>query len=206
MSSVRSRRASLLVALLLLGPALLGARAECVLSGSCASEPNPDDAALGAWKYCLTVNWNTGGQQGLSHHDLLLNLAECPCVCDEFSFAARDTAGTSNGEDGAGAPCSVPYFAEFLCDGDPSIEIDEPLVKFSPLDGDCQPTHVGGGVFCFYTDWPPVNATAPNQLLALKAGQIVCFGELSGALPACTCPPTPARGRSWGEVKSLFID
>ena len=49
-------------------------RADCALAGECAAIANPDDPALGDWKYRLHLTWDTGTEVGVDHFDLLLNL------------------------------------------------------------------------------------------------------------------------------------
>jgi len=179
-------------------------QAQCFLSGHCVAEPNPDDPGLGEWRYCVTLSWDTGTQHAVSHLDLLLALEGCECVCEEFSFGVPDTAGSSTGVLPTGAPCTVCYYAEFECYGDPSIGVAEPLVKFDPYDDDCGPDATGSGTFCFYTDWPPIPVELPNGLLALKAAGDTCFGELTGELPECICGGTPTQDGTWGKIKAWF--
>lgn len=177
---------------------------ECVISGTVTAEPNPDDPSLGLWRYCLEANWQIDPPHDLSHLDIMLALGECECICEEFPFAALDSAGTSSGVDSAGADCTVYYYAEFLCDGDPSIDVFEPLVKFEPYEGDCEPEPIGSGIFCFYTDWAPIEVSLPNDLLVVKGGQVVCFGEVTGFLPECDCGSSPSNQDTWGTIKARF--
>lgn len=160
---------------------------------------------LGEYEYCLTVTWDTGSH-GLSHWNVILGLANCPCICEDFSFAAEDTAGSSNGESDLRLPdgCTVHYMAEFLCSGDPSIGNDEPLVKFEYIEGDCEPGPSGTGTFCFYSDWPPEAVPTPNALLIVKYAGYTCTGELTGDLPVCTCGPVSTESSTWGSIKELF--
>ncbi len=174
------------------------------LVGECSAVANPDHPALGAWKYCVEVSWNTG-RHGLSHLDLLLGLEACPCVCEEFPFAAQDPAGVSTGEGGQGEVCLVFYQAEWSCAGDPSLGIGLPLIKLEPVaQGECEPGPVGEATFCFYSNWPPVAVAAPNELLALKAGPNMVTGELSGVLPDCACGMAPVSSCTWGAIKAQF--
>ncbi|MCK4303091.1 MAG: hypothetical protein KAY24_02505 [Candidatus Eisenbacteria sp.] len=194
---------ALVACLLLAGssPAL----AQCVLSGESVAEPNPDDPSLGAWKYTITVEWDTGTQYGLSHLDLLLALEACPNVCEEFPFAVQDTAGYGSGIDHYEEPCTLYYAGEFECNGDPSIGVAVPLVKFEPLPGaSCEPDAFGAATFSFYTDWGPIPVSQPNALLALKAGPLACFGELTGELPECDGSATDVERITWGQIKSRF--
>lgn len=50
-------------------------------------------------------------------------------------------------------PCTVYWDRAFLCDGienDPDLR--QPMLRFSPLDGLCQPGADGTGLFVFYRD------------------------------------------------------
>jgi hypothetical protein len=178
---------------------------DCNLAGICTAIPNPDDPELGAWKYCLEVAWDTGSDHTLSYIDVLLGLEACPCVCDEFPFAAQDPAGDSNGVEGRSI-CVVSYRAVWSCLGDPSLGIEVPLVRYNPIEQwDCVPGATGEGTFCFYSDWAPVAVTIPNELLVMRAGDDMCTGELTGVLPGCNCGPAPTSEVSWGQIKEQFI-
>jgi hypothetical protein len=180
------------------------ANAECILSGTGTGIPNPDDPALGAWKYCVDISWDTGVPYALSHADVILLLEDCMCVCEDFPFGSADTAGTSTGVANGGDSCTVYYSAEFNCYGDPSIpDLDVPIVKFEPYESDCEPAPLGTGSYCYYSDWPPAEITEPESLLALKAGQTFCYGDLTGVLPGCQCN-VRMRAVAWGTVKVLF--
>ena len=189
-------------------PAWAGAPAtppeECVLFGESAAIPNPDDPSLGAWTYCFTIQWFTSTLQPPDHLNVVLNLGDCPCVCELFPFAAADPAGSSSGVDPNGLPCTALYHAGFECAGDPSMGIEEPLVQFVPYGGGCVPRPTGPGTFCFYSDWPPIPVPVDNLLISIKAGDEECYGELLGVLPECTCPPTPVESRTWGGIKRFF--
>jgi hypothetical protein len=178
---------------------------DCSLTGTCTAVPNPDDPVLGAWKCCVEVIWDTGSNHALSHIDVLLGLEACDCVCEEFPFAAQNPAGTSIGEEGRSIGCSVYYRAEWLCHGDPSLDIAAPLVKFEPIEqGSCHTTSTGEGLFCFHSDWPPVEVATPNELLARKAANDTCTGQLAGMVPDCSCGYAPVAGCTWGEIKARF--
>ncbi len=169
----------------------------CPLSGVSVAELS-EDPALGKWKYTVDVIWDTGTQHGLSHLDVLLGLKDCPCACD-IPGSTLDQAGFSTGEGG----CTVYYYGEFEC-SDPSIpNLKEAMVKFEPVEDECEPGRVGVGTFVFYSDWPPVTPVGMPKLLAIKASGDVCLGDLSGVLPDCRCS-SPAEFKTWGVVKVLF--
>ncbi len=159
---------------------------------------------LGEWEYTLTVEWDTGVPQALSHLTLDLGLINCACVCELEPFDFDSPAGSSDGEDG-GVPCTVLYDGFFVCDGDPSIPGSEgPVIKFEPFNGDCEPGPTGSGQFVYYSDWPPGEVVTPNQIIVLiKYGGESCEGVLTGVLPICTCP-TSTRSASWGDIKRRF--
>lgn len=177
--------------------------AQCTVSGTSDAEP-ADMPELGLWKYSITVSWDTGSPYGLSHLDVILGLGLCPCVCDGFSFATRDTTGFSTGTTD-GDTCTMYYRAAFYCDGDPSVPtVEEPLVKFEPFENGCEPGSMGTGTFWFYSDWAPVAVASPDSMLVIKFDMLPpCFGDLVGELPRCTAP-SAARSESWGRVKILF--
>jgi hypothetical protein len=171
------------------------------------------------YKYCIDVDWNAGNH-GLSHLDVILGLAECVWVCDGFCFAAHNPAGSSTSppEDLVVEDCidrDLPrevtedicvtyYTAEFSCDGDPSVQgVVDPLVKFEPIEGECEPEAQGVGTYCFYTNWPPIPVYTPNNYLVVKAGQDVCFGEVAGVLPGCSFP-SATESESWGMLRHRF--
>ncbi|MBD3236939.1 MAG: hypothetical protein GF330_09565 [Candidatus Eisenbacteria bacterium] len=177
---------------------------DCEVYGDVTAVPNPDDPALGTWKYCLEASWHIDPPFELSEIYLVLGLAGCECVCEEFPFAAQDSAGYSTGIDGQWNPCTVYYGAEFLCEGDPAVEIDEPLVRFTPLGVDCWPEVSGTGVFCFYSDWAPIPVPEENAYVVTRATDVVCTGEVTGVLPECDCGTSPAQEDSWGAIKARF--
>ena len=168
------------------------------LTGTSAATATPGHP-LGEWHYCITVSWGPLSH-GLSHWDMILDLSGCVCACNEFPFAAEDTAGTSDGED----DCTVYYLTEYQCD-DPSLDgVEGPLVKFEPIDDSCEPDKSGSGTFCFYSDWPPVNITTPNGLGLIKFATLSCNGEITGQLPGCSCGSTSIEQTGWGKIKSIF--
>jgi hypothetical protein len=181
-------------------------KAECYLAGESVAEPNPDDPDLGDWRYTVTMEWDTGTQHAVSHLDLLLALEACPDVCEAFPFAVLDTVGSGPGIDQNEESCTVYYQAEFNCIGDPSIGIEDPLIKFEPISGGyCEPDVYGTVTFRFYTDWSPTPVSQPNDLLVLKAAQGICRGELSGSLPECMGSQTSTHSATWGQVKSCYL-
>ncbi|MCK4547534.1 MAG: hypothetical protein KAW17_08855 [Candidatus Eisenbacteria sp.] len=222
MSPEKTESRSAIVFLLMLVLAIVMPQpvmAQCQISGTSVVLPT-DNPEMGLWKYCIDVTWNSGSH-GLSHLDVVLGLAECTWICDGFCFGVHNPAGSSTSPeedvlpemmDGVDPPrgdsesdaCVVYYVAEFLCGGDPSVPgVAEPLVKYEPIDGECEPGKLGVGTYCFYTDWPPAQVYVPNSMLIVKAGQTVCFGELTGYLPTCSFPST-TESESWGMLRYRF--
>ncbi len=179
------------------------AAGDCMISGSIAAELNLAQPELGAWKYTLTVAWDTGTPFALSHFNMLLGSGET-CECADFAAALTwvDPTGSSDGDpDG----CVVPYDTFLECRGDPSIGDDTIMLKFEPWESEqCEPGTTGQGSFDFYSDYPPAPIAEPNLFLVDKHGQLVCYGMLQGVFPGLPCDPTPGDEPSWGEVKSLF--
>ncbi len=168
------------------------------MSGTSIATATPGHP-LGEWEYCITIDWGSLSH-ALSHWNIILDLSNCICACDEFPFAAADTAGTSDGE----GDCIVYYEASFHCD-DPSIDgVEGPLVKFDVIDNGCEPDKSGTGTFCFYSDWPPVNISTPNQLGLIKFATLNCTGEITGQLPGCSCGSTSTELDAWGKIKAIF--
>jgi hypothetical protein len=176
------------------------ASAECMINGNISVEDS--NSPLGAYMYTLDITWDMGSQHGLSHLDLVVDMAGGTCSCEDFaSYISFDTiSGTSDGEDG----CTVEYYSELACNGDPSIDLDGILFKFEPIEGDCEPGPTGSGSFVFYSDLPgvPVN----DQILALadKAAQEYCSGTLTGVFPGMACDPVANEDLSLDSIKGLY--
>jgi hypothetical protein len=206
MNRVFHASASLIVLLLIVAPAALG---QCVIEGTSVAELNTEYPELGEWKYTITVTWDTGSMHALSHLDVMFGWADHNCVCEDFyqAFAFSDTAGVSTGVLMDDTECTVYYYGEVLCEGDPSIPgSDEPLIKWEPFEpeGDCEPGPTGEGTFWFYTDWDPVPAEIPNEFLVEKDDLNYCYGELTGDIPLIGCDEVPAARSSWGGVKASY--
>jgi hypothetical protein len=177
--------------------------AACVVEGHIEAEMI-DDSMLPDYMYTLTVTWDMDSPHGLSHLDLIVDMAGGTCSCSDFHEAIYFDAisGTSDGE----YDCTVEYLAEIECNGDPSIPgVDGILFKFEPIETEgCEPGPTGTGTFVFYSDLAPVPVA--EELLALvdKAGQESCSGSLTGVFPGLACDPVPTVERSMDGLKSLF--
>ena len=115
-----------------------------------------------------------------------------------------DPAGFAMGDP---HPCVFTFYAEFLCEGDPSIDVPGRMLKFEPYeDGSCEPSTSGIATFAFYSDLPPAPIAADNLFLVDKFAGFVCYGELTGQWPAFPCDPVEATGKSWGATKRQYED
>lgn len=162
-----------------------------------------DPAHVGQYKYTITVTWDVGTHDP-SHLDLLIGLNDCACVCDPRLFKFDSPAGTSSGVNGGGS-CTVPYYGEYVCKGDPSIKdtTTGPAIKFNPDETLCSTNETGTGTFIFYSPLPPGPSQVQPNAIAIKHGTDTCYGPLVGPLPVCDCS-VPAANASWGMVKDIY--
>ena len=171
--------------------------AVCVVGTVEVTQPN-DPGFEGLYKYCVTATWAVE-QFGLSHIDFFLELENCECACEEGVILFPTPAGSSDGEP---APCVVEYDGEYLCMGDPTVpeDMNGPAVKYNALEGDdgCEPGIAGTGTWCFYSPFPP--APPSTHTSAIKHGQEVCYGVVTGSLPMCDCS-TPTHHSTFGRLK-----
>ena len=176
----------------------------------CASASMTVTAALsndpgfeGLYKYTVTGSWDVT-QFGLSHIDFFLALENLECVCDPAVVKFPTPAGTSNGTLD-GSPCTVNYTGKYNCMGDPTVpkELRAPTVKFDAPDEGCKAGVTGTGTWVFYSPFPPAPYSVYPDGLAIKHGQGVCTGDLTGQMPQGDCS-TPAESRSWGNVKAIY--
>ncbi len=155
------------------------------------------------WCYTLAVNWDNEPSRGLSHLNLSLGAGT---ICSEADIAADVlwdvTAGVViNSTFTREIPCQAHYEAN----GDPSLDITEPLLKFEPSPGSIRgPGPVGWGRLVFYSNKPPAAITTPNTFLSQKFGTYSSFGQVTGVFPALPCDPVGAEESAWGEVKALY--
>lgn len=161
-----------------------------------------DTGFEGYWKYCITVTWNvrdfSDPAHSLSHVSILLGLETCSLVCQPGYFAFDDTVGTSSGYDG----CTVYYYSEFNCKGEPTIPVHVPTLKFEPFATSCEPGVAGTAHVCFYSVAPPKVTTAYPSSVWIKFGQNVTSGKIEGALPGCRFAGVEAS--TWGRIKALI--
>lgn len=160
-----------------------------------------DPCHAGYWEYCYEVHWATL-PHGVSHVDVFLLLDECACACSPGYFAFEDTCGCGPGTPN-GTPCTVYYYGFFECFGDPSIEVETPLVKFEPYEDGCEPAADGWAEVCFYSVAAPIYNFYPG-VIALKFGQLWATGDLDGPLPDCDTSYSGREPSTWGAVKALY--
>lgn len=189
---------SLIIMTMILLP--VSATAECSISGTISVETC--DNPLGMYCYTLDVTWDMDSPHGLSHFDLLVDGEYGTCTCEDFEqYIAFDTiAGSSNGEGG----CTVNYFAELACDGDPSIGMGGIMFKFEPEEGDCEPGPTGSGTFYFYSNLAGVPVDEQSVTLVDKAAQEYCTGSLTGFFPGMECDPVSNDELPLGSIKSVY--
>jgi len=178
------------------------ALAQCSITGNITAAPNADPA-LPAWEYTLVITWDTGSQNALSHANLLIDPVGGTCSCSDINLALTldNPSGTSDGVGG----CTVPYDGFIECDGDPSIPgVTGILLKFEPIEDDCEPGPTGTGTFIFYSNLPP--SPIDEEILSVvdKHAQEYCFGNMAGDFPAMPCDPVGNEGASWGNLKRMF--
>ena len=168
-----------------------------------ASYPN-DPGFEGYYRYNVFGSWEVW-PRALSHIDVFLMLQQCPFVCTPGVVAFADTAGLSTGSTAAGDACyPVWYLGEYLCNGDPSLpdNLRFSAVKFEPFEGQsCEPGTVEMGSWRFYSFLPPGPSVTHVDAVAVKHGQYVCTGDITGQLPNCT---VARENESWGRLKSLY--
>jgi hypothetical protein len=97
----------------------------------------------------------------------------------------------------------VYYYGMFECFGDPSIDVETPLVKFEPFGNGCEPATEGRVEVCFYSVAAPIYG-GYNDVIALKFGQLWATGDLDGPLPDCDTGYSDANSSTWGAVKALY--
>ena len=167
------------------------------------AEPSVDPGFEGLWKYTVTGNWDVT-QFGLSHIDFFLQLKDLECICDPRVIKFPTPGGTSTGTSDAG-PCIVTYTGKYNCKGDPTVpaELAAPTVKFDTDDGPCVGAVAGSGTWVFYSPFAPGPYSEDPEGAAIKHGQGVCVGSLSGTMPMGDCA-TPASAKSWGGVKAMY--
>jgi hypothetical protein len=196
----------LLFAAVFAGLAFIGGSAPGreVVSGTSTAWLSSDPGFEGYWKYCLKITWDVteygGKPHDVSHISIILNLEDCERACSPGYFAFADTAGSSVGGDG----CTIYYYTEFNCKGDPTIPEGGPTIKFEPYTGECETGVSGTANVCFYCLAPPKLSTTFPSSVWIKFGLNVASGTLEGAMPNCIAPANSVRTSTWGAIKALL--
>jgi hypothetical protein len=195
------RTPSTLLALLCLATFALAASpadAQCV-EGAMTSELLTEGPRAGLYKYTLTLSWDT--PYGLSHVTLDCGFENCPAEACATEWFFDEPAGYGTGGDPD--DCDFEFEGSFLCGGDPSVELVQPVLKWDAIDTDeCEAGRTGSAVLSFYTHVGPVMHEVP--IVIVKNGQEVCTGEIAGACPL-PCA-TPVEQMTWGTIKLEFRD
>lgn len=204
MNTCRTLRYLQLAAVAILALAPAGAALASDLSGVITAE-YVGPHAIGEWRYTLAVNWQNQPSRGLSHLNLSLGAGT---TCTENDLAAGVLWGFN-----AGMVIHSDLTREILClaqyevDGDPSLNITEPLLKFEPHPGSIRgPGPVGWGRLVFYSNKPPAAIVTPNSFLSQKFGTYSSFGQVTGVFPALPCDPVEADTSAWGDIKAMYGD
>jgi hypothetical protein len=172
--------------------------------GESEAWPSSDAGFQGYWKYRVSISWNVAGYsdpgRALSHVSIILGLDNCLDVCSDDYFAFPDTVGSSEGE----GLCTVYYYLEFDCTGDPTVPERSPTIKFEPYPSECEPDIAGTATVCFYSIAPPDTASTGPAHVWVKFGPDVERGLIEGPLPRCDDISTGAETSAWGAIKLLF--
>ena len=179
------------------------AQADCFIGGTITADSNPDPSGP-TWMYTMVFTWDTGNNHSLSHANLLLDIAGGTCLCQDFMAAISwdDPVGYS---DGYPDDCTVDYQGFLECGGDPSIPgFTDILLKFEPVEGECEPGPTGTGTFVFYSNLHPAPIDEDILSVVDKHSNEYCIGHLSGDFPAMACDPVSNEGSTWGNLKGLF--
>lgn len=148
----------------------------------------------GWYKYTYNLTWDL--RKGLSHWDLILKPGctqpDHKIVFDTGIGGPYDGLSTGDGwNPSKPVDFTVSYEGMFEPQGDPSVRLTAPLVKWEPYDLRDEPGKKGTGQFWFYANILPEYGTFDDVLVA-KYGRNKIFGDLAGAYPSCQTIPEPA--------------
>jgi hypothetical protein len=188
----------LLLIALFASPAL----ADCLIWGNSEGFPS-DDPTLGTWRYELTVSWDNS-MYGMSHLDLIIDDGlNCSTSDLGSGLTFPGVGGDGFGEDG----CALQYDSYLSPDGDPSLGLFQPMIKFEPQEySGCEAGEVGTAVLVFYSDYPPYPVADHNMALVEKYAGFMCVGNLTGVFPALPCSPVAAEVIDWGSLKAQYAN
>ena len=155
----------------------------------------------GWYRYDISILW--GHNYGLSHLDLIL---KPNCALEDHLIEFDIPAGFSTSEDEPTNPTAMGWSGYFNRNGDPSLDIVEPVLKYnSPFyPSDAEPGKSGFGVFSFYSNIIPEPGTHTNALVFKADNMPAEYGDLEGDYPSCTIVPEPATLCLLG-IGSLFL-
>ena len=193
------RHASKFVFIVILLVAASAVAEEAQLYGTIMAAPAGPDAP-GVWRYEMRVTWENNSPYALSHFNLKLDDGT---NCTEEDISSHLFWDSPAGEAQCfGVNATIYFDAELEMNGDPSLGIDVPLIKYEPNEmSDTRPGPDGVGVFVFWSDLPPWPIDRPNLLLSEKFGQQHSFGQMDGVFPALPCGPIAEDQCSWGTIK-----
>jgi len=168
------------------------------LEGTSVATYQTDGPYKGYYLYTIELTFML--EKGLSNVTLKLNVDDCPELACQQLFFFPDPAGRMSG---ASADCPVPFFGEYNCRGNPSIDLVGPVVKWDAgVAGDCEPGKWGSVTLYFYTNVGP-DPKVQMPFFLIKNGQEVCEGFLVGDTPGPACM-VPSHDTTWGSVKSIY--
>ena len=174
-----------------------------VLWGTSTVEIADAPGLEGYWLYRLDIGWDTTGLvgHGMSHVSFFLELVVCDCACDQGIVTLDSVAGTGAGEGG----CVLEFLGFYECTGDPSFPTHVPTVRYEHIEDGCDPDRIGTATLHFYSRFGPGAPCVHTGSLGIKAGRITEVGDITGALPLCTCGSTSvSSAASWSLIKSLY--
>jgi hypothetical protein len=168
------------------------------LDGTATAAYQYEGPYRGLFLYTVTLEFML--EQGLSNVTLDLEFGSCIEYACTQTFLFPDPAGESAGEI---ANCPVTYLGEFNCSGNPSIDLEVPVVKWDVNTASgCEPGRTGIATLRFYSNLGP----DPNRTVSLfliKNGLEVCEGTLTGDIPISPCA-VPVQELNWGTIKSMY--
>jgi len=179
----------------LVGALVWPAAAEaCLISATGTAELVTGGDYAGWYKYTYDMTWSL--RKGLSHWDLILKPG-CTQPDHQIVFETElggpyDGLSTGDGwKPSKPVDFTVPYEGMFKPQGDPSIHLTAPLIKWEPDETYDEPGKKGIGQFWFFANILPEYSTLANVVVA-KYGKKKVSGDLAGAYPSCQTIPEPA--------------
>ncbi len=168
--------------------------ANTCVSGTVTAQFIDSGPFAGLYKYTAEISWTT--TQGLSNITLDCGFGQCPEAACEQTYLFESPGGT-----GTGDGCTVEFDGEFNCQGNPSIGVTDPILKWDVV-GDCEAENTGTATLCFFTNLGP-HPDAPLPIFIAKNGQNVCSGTIQGDCPAAPCIVGTEKV-NWGKLKGHY--